>query len=159
MAAVVDVPLSGGGPDDRPLRRRTFGIVVLAGIHLLLAALAAMALVGIREFQPGSGGALLLEALGDLAPVASVISIIGVAIAVGLWRLDRWSWYAAMLWTGIGLAWQILLYLRADPNYLYMVVYVVEAFYLNQRDVKRTFQATSRVRTVVLLEEDGSGPA
>jgi uncharacterized membrane protein (DUF2068 family) len=64
--------------------------------------------------SPANGIVNALERWGFLAPfaqrdidvdvVASAITILGVVIAVGLWRLKRWAWVAAMLWTGSVLA-------------------------------------------------------
>ncbi len=139
--------------------RRPFGIVVLAAIYLVGAALGVLELLGVKEARPSTGRALLLEALGDLEPVYVVVVILGVAIAVGLWTLHRWGWYGAMVWTGAGLAWQILLYLDGHQSYLYMVVYVVAAFYLNQREVKAAFLGAPTGPPPVVLEIDTSGPS
>ena len=114
---------------------------------------------GVAAVQPGSGRAILFEALGDLTPVYAATSAAGILIAIGLWRLSRWAWYAAMVFTGVGLAWQILLYLHGHQSYLYMLIYVVEAFYLNQREVKRVFQAEVVRAAPGTLEHDTSGPA
>ncbi len=143
----------------RRVGRRPLGVVILALIHLLAATLGVLALAGVAVVQPGSGRAILLETLGDLAPAYAVVSAAGIVIAIGLWRLDPWAWYAAMVVTGIGLAWQILLYLGGHQSYLYMLVYVVEAFYLNQRDVKRVFRMEAERAAPVTLEDDTSGPA
>jgi hypothetical protein len=139
---------------DRPL-----GVVILALIHVLVATFGLLALAGVEGLQPGTGRAILLETLGDLAPLYAVIAVTGILVAIGLWRLDRWAWYAAMAFTGIGLAWQLLLYVGGHQSYLYMLVYVIEAFYLNQRDVKRVFQAEVERAAPVTLEHDTSGPA
>jgi hypothetical protein len=143
----------------RSIGRRPLGIVLLALIHVLAATLGLLALAGVAAVQPGSGRAILFEALGDLTPVYAAISAAGILIAIGLWRLSRWAWYAAMVFTGVGLAWQILLYLHGHQSYLYMLIYVVEAFYLNQREVKRVFQAEVAREAPVTLEHDTSGPA
>ena len=143
---------------EPPGRRRPLGVVILVLIQILIAVLGALALIGVREAQPGSGRAILLESLGDLAPVYGVLSVIGIIIAIGLWRLAPWGWYSAMVWTGIGLAWQLLLYLNGHQSYVYMLVYVVEAFYLNQREVKGIFQQETLRAEPVVLEDDTSGP-
>jgi hypothetical protein len=135
------------------------GVAVLALIHMLAAVLGLLALAGVAALQPATGRAILLEALGNLAPLYASVSVAGILIAIGLWRLDRWAWYAAMVFTGIGLAWQLLLYHDGHQNYLYMLVYVIEAFYLNQRDVKRVFRMESERAAPVTLEHDTSGPA
>jgi hypothetical protein len=143
--------------EQRPVGARPLGVVVLALLHVVIAVLGILAVAGIHAAQPASGRAILIEALGDLAPAYGLLSVAGVLIAVGLWRLDRWGWYGAMAWTGIGLAWQILLYLNGHQSYLYMVLYVVAAFYLNQREVKRLFQSESVRLVPVELERDSPG--
>ncbi len=159
MAASQGEQVVAPKPGRRSIGRRPLGIVILALIHVLAATLGLLALAGVAAVQPGSGRAILFEALGDLTPVYAAISAAGILIAIGLWRLDRWAWYAAMVFTGAGLAWQILLYLQGHQSYLYMLVYVVEAFYLNQREVKRAFQAEVVRAAPVTLEHDTSGPA
>ena len=92
-------------------------------------------------------------------PMQHGLMLAGIVIAVGLWSMRQWGWYGAMLWTGVGLAWQILLYLNGHQNYIYMLVYVIEAFYLNQREVKRIFQTEPPPSSAVVLEQDRTGPA
>lgn len=153
-------PEPGGGapeaaiPDEIARPRRPLGVVVLVLLHLVLAGLGVAAATGIRDFSPGSGQAILLEKLGDLSFAFAFVAIGGVVIAIGLWRLDEWAWYGAMIWTGVGLAFQILLYLSGHQSYLYMVIYVIEAFYLNQREVKAIFQRATVGPAPVVLQDD-----
>ena len=144
---------------ERRRGRRPFGVVVLALIHLIFGALGLAAVAGFREARPGTGTAVLLEALGNLDELAAILSIVTFVVAIGLWRVDRWAWYVAMIWTGLGLALQILLYLGGHGNYVHMAIYVVEAFYLNQREVKEVFRLQPVPVATVLLEDDRTGPA
>lgn len=154
--AVVEGSASASAEPRRG--RRPFGVVVLVLIHLIIGALSLAALAGVAEARPGSGTAVLLETLGDLDELTVVIPIVVLLIAIGLWRLDRWAWYVAMVWTGLGLALQILLYLGGHTNYVYMAVFVVEAFYLNQREVKEVFRLQPVPVAAVVLEDDRTGP-
>ena len=149
---------AGRPANERPGRRRPFGVIVLALIHILYALLGLAAVYGVAEARPGSGTAALLEALGDQEQLYAIASIVAIVIAIGLWRLDRWAWYLAMTWTGIGLVVQILLYLGHHQSYLHMAVYVVEAFYLNQREVKEVFKLQPVSVAAVQLEDDRTGP-
>jgi hypothetical protein len=151
--------MEGGQPTTAAVRRRPFGIVVLSGLLILLAVLSGSALLGLRDAMPGSGNAALLEQFGNLAPVFGVVALCGVIPAVGLWLLRRWAWYWTVIWTGCALAYQILLFFAGYPNYAYMTIYVVAAFYLNQRDVKLLFEMRREQPPIVALEEDRSGPA
>jgi hypothetical protein len=148
---------AAASPEVRP-RRRPFGVVVLALIHLVFGALGLAAVAGVADARPGSGTAVLLEALGNLNDLVAILAIVAFLIAIGLWRLDRWAWYVAMLWTGLGLAFQILLYLGGHANFGHMAIYVVEAFYLNQREVKDVFRLQPTRLAPVVLEDDRSGP-
>ena len=166
-------PLRPSGPEETELAvaegsarasaeprrgRRPFGVVVLVLIHLVVAALSLAAVAGVAEARPGTGTAVLLEALGDINTLTAVIPIVVLIIAIGLWRLDRWAWYLAMTWTGLGLALQILLYIGGHANYIFMAIFVVEAFYLNQREVKDVFRLPSVAVAPVVLEDDRTGP-
>jgi hypothetical protein len=158
--AVVDggtaVPDQGTSSTDRT---RPLGVVVLSFLHVLMACFGLLALAGVSAFATSNLRALLLEKLGDLGWLYGGLMIVGIAIAFGLWSIRQWGWYGAMLWTGVGLVWQILLYLNGHQNYIYMLVYVVEAFYLNQREVKRVFRTERATAASVVLEQDRSGPA
>jgi hypothetical protein len=145
-------------PTGRTKPRRPFGVVVLVFIHLAFAALGIAAVTGIADARPGSGTADLLEVLGDLGPLFAGASVVALIVAFGLWRLDRWAWYLAMVWTGLGLAFQILLYLGNHQSYIHMLIYVIEAFYLNQREVKGVFQLKAVGIEAVDLEDDRTGP-
>lgn len=151
--------MEGGPPATVAVRRRPFGIVVLSALLIVLGVLSASALLGLREAAPGSGNAALLERFGDLAPIFGIVALCGFIPAVGLWLLQRWAWYWAVIWTGCALAYQILLFLAGYPNYAYMTIYVVAAFYLNQRDVKLLFETRRERPPAVALEDDRSGPA
>ena len=70
----------------------------------------------------------------------SAVSTIAIVLAVGLVRLAPWGWYGAMLYTGVGLAFQIALFANGRGSSLYLAIHVIEAFYLNQADVRRIFQ-------------------
>jgi hypothetical protein len=142
------------GSDPTVGRRRPLAIVVLSALLLIIAILNASALLGLREAIPGSGSAALLEQFGDLSSVIGVLSLSGIIPAIGLWLLRRWAWYWAMIWTGTSLAYQILLFVSGYPNYAYLTIYVVTAFYLNQRDVKGIFETQRERPPAVTLEDD-----
>jgi hypothetical protein len=143
---------SEGG--DEAVRRRPLGVVLLCAFQVLVAVMSGTALLGLREALPGSGNAALLEHFGNIATVIGIVAMGGFVLAIGMWLLKRWAWYLTMAWTGLALAYQILLFFSGHPNYLYMAIYVMAAFYLNQREVKRTFETRREAVPVVQLEED-----
>ena len=147
------------GEAGRGARVRPVGVVILACLHVAMALFGLLAAAGVEQFATSNARAILLEKLGDLGWLFTALMLAGIVIAVGLWFMRQWGWYGAMAWTGVGLAWQILLYLNGHQNYLYMLVYVIEAFYLNQREVKRIFQTEPPPTATVVLEQDRSGPA
>jgi uncharacterized membrane protein (DUF2068 family) len=121
-------------------RRRPFGVTVIA----ILQALSG----------PATGFAVLLNRaelrleLGDFRldiAVAGLITAAGLVIAFGLWRLFRWAWVCAMLWTGASLAVALYVYFQGRADYLLMIEGIVIVFYLNQRDVRRAFEGPATV--------------
>lgn len=130
-----------GAPHRRGVPRgRPLGVWVVAGAHVVVAGLSILAFLGVPGMGPGAGEAILLASLGDVSLAISAVSAIAIVLAVGLLRLAPWGWYGAMLYTGVGLAVQIILFSRGHAHSLYLLLHVIEAFYLNQADVRRIFQ-------------------
>ena len=154
MTQVADTA-EPAGPVERD-RSRPLGIVLLVVFQVLNVAANLLAVAGVLGPRTGS----LVEALGHDAPVLDYLLVgFGVLSLVGaltLWRLQRFGWYAVMILTGIGLAFQIILYVWATPNYINLAIYVVSAFYLNQHAVKSIFLEPHRDQASVVLavEED-----
>lgn len=122
------------------VRRRPFGIWVVVTAHLALAALVALAAAGEPLAHPGTGPRLLVDELPDLIWTQGALVVFGLIVIAGLLRLEVWGWYGAMLFTGLGLATQIALHAWGSPNYLYLAIFTIEAFYLNQRGVRPAFE-------------------
>ena len=152
--ATERVPASRRPPSAR---RLPFGVWMIVAAHLVIWAFGALSYFGVEGAEPGEGSGFVLQATADLAGVFSALAVLGIASAVGLLRLYRWAWYAAMLFTGVGLAVQLLLHATGTANDLYLVTFVVEAFYLNQREVRRLFQTGAGAPPPPILEPTGSG--
>jgi hypothetical protein len=129
-------------------RKRPFGVTVIALLMAVSAPTTGLSVL----FSPVHFvfGRLMLPVHGHLTfPAAnatlvldlesSIITIIGLVIAVGLWRLKHWAWLATMLWTGTVLASALWLYVQGHPAYLVMIQHIVIVFYLNQSDVQNVF--------------------
>lgn len=85
---------------------RPIGIAVLSILHwiggvlgilwglalLFLGALAATAI-------PDDVGAAVLLALAGLALLSIAVGVFDCAVGRGLWRLDKWAWWAALILT------------------------------------------------------------
>jgi hypothetical protein len=95
---------------------------------------------------PDPFGALQATLKADQGPIllaqlvieTALIAIIVVA-TIGLYRLRRWAWTLAMLLLGIGLAANLLNYLRDDPAYVLMLVRVIAVILLDQEPVRFAF--------------------
>jgi hypothetical protein len=122
-----------------PRRRRPFGVMLLTLLWLVYATLAGLFLID--PDLPGSGIARLFEWAGLRPVVHAALVALALASAIGLWFLRPWGWIAAMLLAGVNLAVEIVLYFVGTPNYAYLAVAVVIAFYLNLGEVRGRFFA------------------
>lgn len=115
-------------------RRRPFGVGVIA-VLMFLNALAAAATIllnydlNLRE----------VERVGYLEGASLAISLVGSAVAIGLWLLKRWAWVAVMTVLGIDLALDLYSYFYATPSYFSMLLGVTAVFYMNQLEVRQAF--------------------
>jgi hypothetical protein len=116
-------------------RKRPFGVTVVA-IIVALSAPANGVLVAIERWR-------FFAPLGhreiEVGTVAAVITILGIAIAIGLWRLKHWAWVAAMLWTGSMLAAGLVLDHAGEHPIVTLLCGIAIVFYLNHREVQRAF--------------------
>lgn len=140
-------------------RSRPLGVVLLVLFQVLNVAVTVAALAGYLGPRGGSLVAMFGTGTAVVDYLILGLGVLSLAGAIALWRLDRFGWYAIMLLTGLGLAVQLTFYVWANPNFLNMAIYVVSAFYLNQREVKDIFLAkTADPEPVVLTgDQDGLG--
>lgn len=117
-------------------RRRPFGVTAIA-IILLINAIVAVA----RFYAGNQDIRTLLAESSYLVLINLALSLVGPVIGVGLWRLGRGAWVAAMIWAGAHLTSSLISYFHDEPHYLSMLLAVIAVFYLNQRDVQAAFQA------------------
>ena len=115
-----------------PRRKRPFGVTIIALVQALSTLLVAAFVVVER------GGDFTIHDRGLSAAGVGLI-LVGLVIAVGLWRLKRWAWVCVMLWTGLELAASLVTYFRGAPDYLSMISGIIIVFYLNQADVQAAF--------------------
>jgi uncharacterized membrane protein (DUF2068 family) len=122
-------------------RKRPFGVSVI--LFMILAYALLLVLVVFLSFKPETGtiSLWLLEKVGPVqSQVLSLIIIVFyLAIALGLWRLQRWAWVLLMIWQGFLLAADIWGRISGNPSYLTMLINVIIVFYINQREVKKAF--------------------
>jgi uncharacterized membrane protein len=115
-------------------RKRPFGVTVIAVVQGLNAIVVTVLLIvaGVSTQRDYSFGLFP----GISSPI---FGLIGLIIAVGLWRLRRWAWVATMVWTGINMAILLYGYSHGRPQYHSMLLSVITVFYLNSRDVQAAF--------------------
>ena len=107
-------------------------LLVVGGIGFLMAVFGigpsflAGGLIGIKDSQVGQAALVITG-------VAMVVAAAGLLLRI------QSAWGLTMLIVGIGLLVNLLAYIGGDPNYLRMAIFVLMAFYLNQRSVREVF--------------------
>jgi hypothetical protein len=86
-----------------------------------------------------SGGLVGLGGSDQGRIVLAVLAAAMVLAAIGIVLRVRAAWGLTMLIVLIGLVVNLWAYFRGDPNYLRLAIFVVTAFYLNQRVVREVF--------------------
>jgi hypothetical protein len=132
-----------------PERRRPLGVIVVAAVQFARAGLVIVQLFG-RDLFPDSDWLRAAVQIPDPAPstVAFAISrglgaaLVAASIAIGIGLLGgrRWAWVGAIILSGLSLAFAIGAWWDGHPQYLAMAINVVAVFYLNQREVRSTFE-------------------
>lgn len=127
-------------PDElAPSRSLPLGVLVLAGVRLLDAAILAIAAAAIRPIAGEAFWAAHLPSAEWAHGIEAVFVVLSVLAAIGLLLRRTWGWTGAMLLTGAGLCFAIVAYLGGAGNDLRLIVLVASAFYLNQRAVREWF--------------------
>ena len=119
-------------------QRRPFGVTVIAVVQLA-SSFVAMLPIGVISDE-------MRTVFGDVDYLQSanpVYGILGLSVAVGLWRLRRWAWVAIMLWTGLNMAATLHAYVYGYFHFLPMMLSVIQVFYLNMREVQVAFLGRS----------------
>jgi hypothetical protein len=122
--------------------KRPFGIYVIA---LLQGLNAAAHFAGVLSDFEDPVVTAAGEVTGDV--VTTVLLFLGLVVAAGLFMLQRWAWVATMLWVGVVLAAELIVYWRGDDaNYFVMAISLGQVFYLNLSDVQAAFERRRPVR-------------
>jgi len=144
-------------PEARGAGRRPFGLYAIMLLLLLMALPAALDIIFIRfgypTLLPRQIAMLFRDSVGilklllSLQPQDSIVILINLSVItalliliLGLWFRRRWAWIGTMLIIGVGLAYNIRLYLIDDPQYFNMLIHVIAVFYLNERSVQIAFE-------------------
>jgi hypothetical protein len=107
-------------------------LLVIGGAAIVLSA------IGVRESLL-SGGLLSLDASSEGRIVIGVFGVAMITAGAGMLLRSRSAWGLAMFLVMIGLAVNLYSYFTGDANLLRLLIFVVIAFYLNQRVVREIF--------------------
>jgi hypothetical protein len=134
-------------PVSTQRHRRPFGVLVVAAVQIIRAALLIGQLFGfgisvewlktsaqIPDPPSGTPEFVISRGLGIALVAATVV------IAFGLLAGRRWGWVGAIILSGLALAFAIGAWWDGRPTYLSMLINVIAVFYLNQREVRATFE-------------------
>jgi len=127
------------GGTGRGLRGLPFGLIVVVILQLAAAVWILTGVFGLRTLE---GTTFLADALESNQAALYVFGVIGGVQAIAALLLllrSRLAWLVIMLIMGASLVFGILSYAAGDPAPVRLTLYVVSAFYLNQRPVRAAF--------------------
>jgi hypothetical protein len=153
----VFVEAPEGGTGTPPAKRRRFSIpMIVAAVIMFLAMVSyfvngVLLLLDLGVFSRGLGSVSLVSGslTSDgrrlvLAAVYLFFGALALAILVGFLLRRRRAWSAAMTWTALSLAINLVGYFIGQPRYLGMLAGVVLLLVLNQASVHSEFQLEGR---------------
>lgn len=122
--------------------KRPFGVKIIILLQLINAGVFTLFVAMIYSWN------FEWEALSNFETETYIVanflvSMLGLVVAFGLWRLRRWAWIMVMALLGLSMGLDLLAYINGEPNYFNMFVNIVQVFYLNQRDVQVAFRHRS----------------
>jgi hypothetical protein len=115
-------------------RRRPFGVTVIAVVFVANMVAAVLQTDLLETSLPR-----FVDDTGYLDLARLIVSVVGVLLAIGLWRLHPLAWATTMAWAGITMVTSLLAYFRGEPQFISMALSVVAVFYLNSREVQGAF--------------------
>lgn len=113
-------------------RERPIGVTLVALVQGVNALTSGLEVAALERGLPTNEDVVL-------AVTGAALGIWGLAVAVGLWRLQRWAWTATMIWVGVVMALALSAYWSGNASYSVMVLSVLQVFYLNQSETQRAF--------------------
>jgi len=143
-------PLDARQPRAYPSSmRRPFGIRAVVVLEIFLAVTL---LPGFAErftgLSPIAGWSLDELTSGVFIGWA----LINVLAAIWLWTLSRRGWALTMILLGIGLIGSLVLWWTGQPHFVRMALQAATALYLNSAPVRRLFERSTEIETIVLRE-------
>lgn len=112
------------------------GVILLFAVELFSRVLAGRAV---------AAGVLTADGwLLVLAGVYLFIGVLGLVVLVGFLLRRKRAWSAAMTWTAVSLATNLVSYFTGEPRYLSMLAGVILLLVLNQTSLHRAFRIEGR---------------
>jgi hypothetical protein len=139
LANPPSMPPAPAAVDPKTERTLPFGLIVVV---LLQLAAAAWILTGAAGLRPLEGTTIFADLFRSSQAVAVLFAVVGGVQAVAALLLltrNRLAWLVIMLIMGASLVTGITSYFVGDPGPVRLFLYVVSAFYLNQRPVRAAF--------------------
>ncbi len=130
------------------MKNRPFGVAlisILVIIEAIIQIIASLAMLGVSTFSffaaPGSGlGAALLV----LAIIALIIGIVELAVASGLWNMEKWAWIVAVVVCWIDVIFDFIGGIAQVQTWgatlLSAIIPVIVLIYLYQTHIKKLFK-------------------
>ncbi len=127
---------------QRP-RKRPFGVSVIIFMLILYVLFFCISLLSLFKMPFGEFTLDIFHTVNPMyAPVLLILVIlIGLALIVGLFQLQRWAWVLVMVLTGLSMLSDLWGYLYGNYPFLSMVINIIIVFYLNQREVQLAFSS------------------
>ncbi len=121
---------------DRP--PLPLGLWVIAILLVIGGMIFMLAVLGVRQPEL-TGGMLGIERSLEGRAGIGVFAAAMIAAGIGMLLRIRSAWGLAMFLVMLGLAVNLYSYVSGDPNLIRLTLFVVTAFYLNQRAVREVF--------------------
>ncbi len=124
-------PAGGALPEAVPL-----GVHIVGALMLFVAILCAILALGAAGPMPAAMRVMLVAC-----------AAIDLALAVGLWRLQAWAWFAALVLFGLDILASLALVHEAKGKLILAAAELVCILYLCRRDVREVFLSAAPGRS------------
>lgn len=131
--------------EPAPIRRRPFGVLVVALIQVSTVVIALVAVLTSWELPWEGVVVTYLQAHATARILIAVVGLAVIAAVIGMWRLEYWGWALMVSLVGLSLVTDLLTWWRDGSStslaaYGRLALDVVSAFYLNTRAVQDAFR-------------------
>jgi hypothetical protein len=133
-----------------PMRHRPLALWVVVILQVVLGISLLAGAAGREEIFSSVG-----EAMTDVARAAFLVSgLLVIGAALWLFSLSRRGWVLTMVFVGVGLLANLVLWYLGTPSYLRMAVQAATALYLNSAPIRELFVRHDEVSTIPIRESE-----